>query len=100
MNKRPYTLGAIIFWLVFELISFVTFKIVESNLSQDHEKTTDIWSENYVAVCGKTLNLTYSYQNVGLIGCGYLTFPVFAYLCTLHRDKLLCCVKDPSLICV
>ena len=42
--------------------------------------------------------MTYALQNACLNGCGYVTFPVFAYVCTLWRNKLLYCTSEPSLI--
>ena len=96
LARRKSTIIAIVFYFTYELMSIIAFIIVQDTVDRSEEAKT--WETNYFSHCGKSMDKTYSMASASLYSCSYLTIGIFMYLFTLYRNKLLCCVKDPTSI--
>ena len=72
------------FFIVFEVLSVVTFVKINKQNSPDKPHVQK-WLENYKKGCGKSLDMTYALQNASLNGCGYLTVWTVSYISYLYR---------------
>ena len=83
-----YALVTFAFYMAYEVVSIITFVVINNRLTPDSAEIIE-WVANYNKDCGE-LDMTYSLQNACLNGCAYVTFPVFAYICTIYRNRLIC----------
>ena len=79
---------ALVFFIMYEVVSIITFRQVNDKYTEDSAEVI-LWKKDYKdGGCGE-LEMTYSLQNACLNGCGYQTFFVVLYICTLYRTNIM-----------
>ena len=88
-NYRKNLIGALVVYLIYEILAMATFVSVNSKLGPTSADIIE-WTANYSNSCGH-LDMTYALQNACLNSCAYFTMPVTMYIITLYRDKTAKC---------
>lgn len=97
INPIKYLIFSLAFLVFYMAASIVTFKIIDAKYTPE-SPTVQAWIKNFSTRCGK-LDLTYSLQNASLNGCAYVVLPVFMYIFTLYRNRILGLFKrNPELV--
>lgn len=93
-NAKFYALLALGMFMLFELISIVTFVIIDNRLRPDSEQVIT-WKKNFKQGCHKELEMTYSLQNGSINGCGYMAVFTASYIAYIYRMQTIPVCEGP-----
>lgn len=85
-HPAKYAIPLVILFGIYCGVSCWLFTKVDARLIGSDELAQ--WISNYSKAKCKNFDISKSLQNASLVGCGYPAFPVFGYVFTLYRNKI------------
>lgn len=92
-----YLLPMLIFMLSYFALFFAVFEVQNRKINEDNPDV-QAWIASYKKYCKKEFDIDKSLVKASFIGCGYIVFPIMAYIFQLYRNKIVEKIKNPALV--